>query len=247
MKVISLINQKGGVGKTTSVINIAAGLNLLNKKTLAIDLDPQANLTYSLGIDPENLEYSMSDLLSGEVDINDAILDGICIPASLRLSAAEVEFSTVAGREFLLKEALEELDGYDYVIIDCPPSLGLLTLNALAASDEVYIPLQTEFLALQGMSQLIKTIDVVQKRLNEDLEISGIIATRYDSRKNLSKEVIEKIETYFGDKLFKTFIRDNVALAEAPSFGKDIFSYRASSSGATDYKRLCWEIVDREK
>lgn len=153
--------------------------------------------------------------------------------------------SSVAGREFLLKEALEGIQNYDYILLDCPPSLGLLTLNALTTAREVYIPLQTEFLALQGMSKLLSTIDIVKKRLNKNIEITGIIATRFDNRKNLNKEVVEKIEKYFGDRVFKTLIRDNVSLAEAPSYGQTIFEYKENSYGAKDYLNLCHEIINR--
>ncbi|HBY57441.1 MAG TPA: chromosome partitioning protein ParA [Candidatus Atribacteria bacterium] len=248
MKKIAFINQKGGVGKTTCTMNIGAGLCILAKKVLLIDLDPQAHLTYSLGIEAHNLENTVYELLKGNCKAQKAIINrnGIdLIPSSLELSGAEIEFSGIAGREFLLKEALEGIYHYDYMLIDCPPSLGLLTLNALTTTQEVYIPLQTEFLALQGMSKLLATIDIVKKRLNKDIEITGIIATRFDHRKNLNKEVVEKIENYFGSRFFKTLIRDNVSLAEAPSFGQTIFEYKANSYGAKDYLNLCQEIIKR--
>ena len=248
MKIIAFINQKGGVGKTTCTMNIGAGLSKLGKKVLLIDLDPQAHLTYSLGIEAHTLQNTVYNLLKGLCRAEEIILtrNGLdLIPSSLELSGAELELSSVAGREFLLKEALEGIQNYDYILLDCPPSLGLLTLNALTTAREVYIPLQTEFLALQGMSKLISTVDIVKKRLNKNIEITGIIATRFDNRKNLNKEVVEKIEKYFGSRLFKTFIRDNVSLAEAPSYGQTIFEYKENSYGAKDYLNLCHEIINR--
>jgi len=248
MKIIALINQKGGVGKTTCAINIGAGLNMLNKRVLLIDLDPQAHLTYSLGIPAHELNNTVYELLKGTVTLKETIIErnGLSlVPSSLDLSGAEIEFSGVAGREFLLKELLEGLKKYDYVFIDCPPSLGILTLNALTTARKVYIPLQTEFLALQGMTKLLETIGIVKKRLNKNIEIAGIIAMRFDSRKNLNREVVEKIKEYFGNKLFNTFIRDNISLAEAPSFGKTIFEYKSNSYGAKDYLDLCKEIIKR--
>jgi len=248
MQIIALTNQKGGVGKTTCAINIGAGLNRLGKRVMLIDLDPQAHLTYSLGIPAHELNNTVYELLKGTVILKETIIEGnglSLVPSSLNLSGAEIEFSGVAGREFLLKESVEGLKKYDYVFIDCPPSLGLLTLNALTTAQEVYIPLQTEFLALQGMTKLLETINIVKKRLNKDLEIAGIIAMRFDNRKNLNREVVEKIKEYFGDKLFNTLIRDNISLAEAPSFGKTIFEYKSNSYGAKDYLDLCKEIIKR--
>jgi len=248
MKIIALINQKGGVGKTTCAINIGAGLNKLSKRVLLIDLDPQAHLTYSLGIPAHELNNTVYELLKGTVTLKETIIErnGLSlVPSSLDLSGAEIEFSGVAGREFLLKELLEGLKKYDYIFIDCPPSLGILTLNALTTAQKVYIPLQTEFLALQGMTKLLETINIVKKRLNKNIEIAGIIAMRFDNRKNLNREVVEKIKEYFGDKLFNTFIRDNISLAEAPSFGKTIFEYKSNSYGSKDYLDLCKEIIKR--
>lgn len=248
MPTIALINQKGGVGKTTSTINLGAGLAMLGKSVLLVDLDPQAHLTYGLGIQAHELEATVYEVLRGNVPAQEAVVkrDGLeVLPSSLSLSAAEVELSGMAGREFLLKEALANLPPYDFVLLDCPPSLGLLTLNALTAAQEVFIPLQTEFLALQGMSKLIETVNVVKKRLNPDLTISGIIGTQFDARKNLNREVVEKIREYFADKLFETLIHDNVALAEAPSYGQTIFEYRPDCRGAQDYLALSQEAVAR--
>ncbi len=248
MPTIALINQKGGVGKTTSTINLGAGLAMLRKSVLLVDLDPQAHLTYGLGIPAHELEYTVYEVLKGEVTAQEAIVrrDRIeVLPSSLSLSAAEVELSGMAGREFLLKEALAGLPTRDFVLLDCPPSLGLLTLNALTAAQEVFIPLQAEFLALQGMSKLIDTVNVVKRRLNPDLTISGIIGTQFDARKNLNREVVEKIREYFADKLFETLIHDNVSLAEAPSYGQTIFEYRPDCRGAQDYLALSREAAAR--
>ena len=250
MQTIAILNQKGGVGKTTTAVNIGAGLAMLNKKVLLIDLDPQANLSYSFGILAHELENTVYELLKGESDLQDVIVkhDNIdIIPSNLSLSGAEIEFSSLPGREFLLSERLQSVHDYDYIIIDCSPSLGLLTLNALTSVREVYITLQTEFLPMQGLAKLLETVDIVKKRLNRNLEITGIICTRYDSRKNLHNEVYEKIKKYFGNKVFKTVIRDNISLAEAPSFGQTIFEYRPKCRGALDYENLAKEILTRGK
>ena len=248
VRIIALANQKGGVGKTTSTINIGIGLAQFGRTVLLADLDPQAHLTYSLGIPAHELEATIYEVLRGQITLEKVMLQqyGVTIlPASLDLSGAEIELAAVPGREFLLREAMSTLQEFDYVLLDCPPSLGLLTLNALTTATEVYIPLQTEFLALQGLSKLLQTVDIVKKRLNPTLTVTGIIGTRYDHRKKLSKEVVEKIQGYFGAILFPTLIRDNIALAEAPSFGQDIFTYRPHSHGAEDYRQLCQEIIKR--
>jgi len=247
MKIIALANQKGGVGKTTSVINIGAGLRRLGKRVLLIDLDPQSNLTYSLGL-TQKIDKTVFDILKGEAGAGEVVIDkaGLyIIPSSIDLAGADIELSAIAGREYLLKEALRDVRGMDYIFIDCPPSLGLLTLNAFTVANEVYIPLQTECLALQGLNALIKTVDLVKARITQNLNITGVIATRYDKRKILNKEVVEAIKNKFKDKLFNTLIRDNIALAEAPSFGQDIFTYRPNSNGAEDYFNLCKEIIER--
>lgn len=250
MKTIAFINQKGGVGKTTSTINIGAALWRAGKKVMLIDLDPQANLTYSLGIKAHELEFTIYDLLKNEIDLESVLIsrDGMkVLPSTLDLSGAEIELSGTPGREFLLKEALNGLKGFDYMLIDCPPSLGLLTINALTTAKELFIPLQAEYLALQGMKKLLETVELVKKRLNKDLELSGIICTLYDSRKNLNREVEAKVREHFGEKVFKTVIRDNISLAEAPSFGKTIFEYKPNSKGAEDYINLTKEITNRGK
>lgn len=245
-KVISLLNHKGGVGKTTSAINIGAGLVELGRKVLLLDLDPQANLTLSLGIPRQ--QFTIYESMRGESELvpyqHKEGLDVII--STLDLSGAEMELINEAGREYILRELFEPLmDEYDYIIIDCPPSLGLLTLNALTSSDYVYIPLQTEYLALQGLTKIKQIIDKVRFRLNKKLQIGGVIATMYDSRKVLNRDVVETIHKFFGDKVFRTLIRDNVALAEAPSQHMDIFEYSRRSNGATDYLALCHEIIER--
>lgn len=245
-KIISLLNHKGGVGKTTSAINIGAGLVELGKRALLIDLDPQANLTLSLGIPRQ--KFTIYEAVRGESELVPFnVKDGLdVVTSSLDLSGAEMELINEAGREYILRELFEPLhDDYDYIIIDCPPSLGLLTLNALTSSDYVVIPLQTEFLALQGLTKIKQVIDKVKFRLNKKLDILGVIATMYDGRKVLNRDVVETIRKYFGEKVFETLIRDNVALAEAPAQRKDIFSYNSNSSGAEDYLSLCREILER--
>ena len=245
-KVISLLNHKGGVGKTTSVINIGAAMVELGKKSLLIDLDPQANLTLSLGAarPPQTIYEALrgeSELIPLPVKEN---LD--VIVSTLDLSGAEMELINEAGREFILRELFAPIrEEYDFIIIDCPPSLGLLTLNALTSSDFVLIPLQTEFLALQGLAKIKQVIQKVKLRLNKNLHVGGVIATMYDSRKVLNRDVVETIKKYFGELVFDTMIRDNVALAEAPSQRKDIFDYSRNSSGAEDYLNLCREILVR--
>lgn len=245
-KIISLLNHKGGVGKTTSAINIGAGLVELEKRVLLIDLDPQANLTLSLGIPRQ--KYTIYEALRGESDLVPyTVREGFdVITSSLDLSGAEMELINEAGREYILRDLIAMIqDQYDFIIIDCPPSLGLLTLNALTSSRFVIIPLQTEFLALQGLTKIKQVIDKVMFRLNKQLEICGVVATMYDSRRVLNRDVVDTIHKYFGEKVFKTYIRDNVALAEAPAQRKDIFSYNRRSNGAEDYLDLCKELLER--
>jgi chromosome partitioning protein len=244
--VISLLNHKGGVGKTTSAINIGAGLVELGKKVLLLDLDPQANLTISLGI--QRQPVTIYEALRGESELVPFQYkqNFDVVTSSLDLSGAEMELVNEPGREFLLRSLFEPIqEEYDYIIIDCPPSLGLLTLNALTSSNFVYIPLQTEFLALQGVAKIKQVIDKVRFRLNKKLSVGGVIATMYDSRKVLNRDVVSTIKKYFGNRVFETMIRNNVALAEAPAQRMDIFSYQPKSSGALDYLKLCKEIEQR--
>ena len=247
-KVISISNHKGGVGKTTSAINIGAGLNILKKKVLLIDLDPQANLTQSLGlIDQERNIYGA---LRGEYNLQPIeILKGLdVIPSTLDLSGAEVELSSEPGREYILKELIEPLiASYDFIIIDSPPSLGLLTINAFTASDEILIPLQAQYLALQGLAKLVEVVDKIKGRLNKGLKVGGVFITQYDNRKVLNRDVVDTIQAHFKDEVFKTKVRDNIALAEAPSQGLDIFRYSSKSNGAEDYLALSKEILKRSK
>lgn len=245
--VISISNHKGGVGKTTSAINIGAGLNKLGKKILLIDLDPQANLSQSLGlIDQETNIYGA---MRGQHKLQPLeVLKGLdLIPSTLDLSGAEIELSGEAGREYLLRELLEPLRrSYDYIIIDCPPSLGLLTVNALTASQEVFIPLQAQYLALRGLAKLLEVIDKIKKRLNKDLRVGGVFITQFDSRKVLNRDVVATIRSHFKADTLKTKIRDSVALAEAPTKGLDIFRYNPKSYGAEDYLSLCREMIKRK-
>ena len=244
--IISLLNHKGGVGKTTSAINIGAGLVKLGKKVLLLDLDPQANLTISLGIPRQKV--TIYENMRGEAEIQPFIVkEGMeVVTSSLDLSGAEMELINEAGREYILRELFEPLqEEYDFIIIDCPPSLGLLTLNALTASDYVVIPMQTEFLALQGLAKIKQITDKVRFRLNKKLTIGGVIATMYDSRKVLNRDIVTTIKKYFGDKVFETMIRENVALAEAPAQHKDIFEYEPHSNGAEDYLELAKEMIQR--
>ena len=247
-RVISISNHKGGVGKTTSAINIGAGLNLLKKKVLLIDLDPQANLTQSLGL--INQERNIYGALRGEYKLEPIeIFKGLdVIPSTLDLSGAEIELSSEPGREYILKELIEPLRAsYDFIIIDSPPSLGLLTINSFTASDEILIPLQAQFLALQGLAKLVEVIDKIKGRLNKGLIVGGVFITQYDSRKVLNRDVVETIQAHFKDQVFKTKVRDNIALAEAPAQGLDIFRYSSKSYGAEDYLALSKEVLKRSK
>ncbi len=252
-KIISISNQKGGVGKTTSSINIASYLAASEIDTLIIDMDPQANTTSGLGIENDNNEQSIYDVMIKNSNIQDAIkktkLDYLdIIPSSPQLVGAEIELVSEISREYMLKEALANVIGkYKYIIIDSPPSLGLLTLNVLTASHSIIIPIQCEYYALEGLSQLLNTIRLVQKRLNPKLEIEGILVTMYDSRLNLSKQVVQELEDYFEDKVYKTYIHRNVRLGEAPSYGKPILLYDASCVGAQNYMNLVSEILAKNE
>lgn len=250
MKIISLSNNKGGVGKTTCTVNIAAALQILEKRVLVIDLDPQAQSTYHLGISQSNFEHTFRpentiyEVLKGEIPFKDILINrnGIHIlPAGTTLR--NIEYLPIPAKEFLLKDALENLNGYDYILIDCPPSLGILTLNALTYAKEIYIPLQVQFLPYHGMYNLFEAVQTVKKRLNKDIEITGIIGTMYSAKKIINREVIDEIKKKLPGKLFDTIIRENVSLQEAPSWGKTIFEYKPDSIGATDYMNLTKEIL----
>ncbi len=252
-KSIAIFNQKGGVGKTTTNINLAACLAIKGKKVLVLDIDPQGNTTSGLGIDKRNLEYSTYDLLTeDDIDTKKAILNtstkGLdIIPASVSLAGAEVELVSVKGREKKLKNALAKVKkDYDYIFIDCPPSLGLLTINSLTAVDSVLIPIQCEFYALEGVAQLMSTIDIVKKNLNSKLKIEGVILSMFDGRTNLSIQVVEEVKKYFKEKVYTTVIPRNVRLAEAPSYGLPIAEYDPKSSGAEAYREFAEEFLNNE-
>lgn len=247
-RIISIANQKGGVGKTTTAINLSTVLAKRNKKTLLIDMDPQGNATSGVGIE-KNLEKSTYTLLIEEDQIEEVILKtdiknlDIC-PSTINLAGAEVELVSMMSREMRLKEKLESIkDNYDYILIDCPPSLGLITLNAFTASNSVLIPVQCEYYALEGLGQLLNTVKLVKKHLNKDLEIEGALLTMFDTRTNLSKQVVDEVKRYFGDKVYKTVIPRNVKLSEAPSYGMPITVYDPRSKGAKCYDKLGKEVI----
>jgi chromosome partitioning protein len=245
-RIIAMVNQKGGVGKTTSVVNLGAGLTRLGLKVLLLDLDAQAHLTYSLGINADELQYTVYDLLTEQAELNQVLIQqhGLSIiPSSIALSAAEIELAAEVGRESLLKNALQNLNDFDIIFLDCPPNLGLLTLNALVAANEVIVPLQAEFLSIKGLNKLMEMVEKIKKRINPSIKISGIIPTQYDSRLKLHNEIMENLKAHFPDKVFNTPIRRNVALAEATSFGQPIFNYAPRSYGAQDYMSLCHEMM----
>ncbi len=250
-KIITIVNQKGGVGKTTSAVNIAAGLAVLEKKTLLIDLDPQGNATSGAGLDKENLGIQAYDAIIGNSPLSDAVMptatDNLwCVPSNINLTGAEIELVHEFAREHKLREALEPVQNqYDYIIIDCPPSLGLLTVNALTAATDLLVPIQCEYYALEGVSQLLSTIRLIQKNLNPQLNIIGILLTMFDRRVNLSMQVAKEVRHYFKEKVFRTIIPRNIKLAESPSFGKPIFLYDIRSPGAMSYLNLATEIIER--
>ena len=252
-RIIAVANQKGGVGKTTTSINLAACLAEKGKKVLAVDMDPQGNLTSGLGVDKDSVEKSIYELIIGEVDIKEVINKEVLknldiIPTSIDLSAAEIELIGVDDKEYILRNAIDQVkDQYDFVIIDCPPSLSMLTINAMTTADSVIVPIQCEYYALEGLSQLIHTVELVKDRLNSKLEIEGVVFTMYDARTNLSLQVVENVKDNLQQNIYKTIIPRNIRLAEAPSYGLPINKYDPKSTGAESYMRLADEVIEREE
>ncbi|MBO1306348.1 ParA family protein [Enterococcus sp. 669A] len=252
-RIISVANQKGGVGKTTTTVNLGACLAFIGKKVLLIDSDAQGNATSGLGIRKPDVKEDIYDVLVNEVPIKETIIQTerenlSIVPATLQLAGAEIELTSMMARESRLKGALSDVtDDYDFILIDCPPSLGHLTINAFTASDAILIPVQCEYYALEGLSQLLNTVRLVQKHFNPELEIEGVLLTMYDARTNLGAEVVEEVRRYFQEKVYDTIIPRNVRLSEAPSHGKPIIDYDPRSKGAEVYQALAKEVLDREQ
>ena len=252
-RVIAITNQKGGVGKSTTTINLSACLAEKGQRVLAIDLDPQGNTTSGFGVEKDNLDSTLYDIMLGEKTLDEVVLknvvDGVdLIPSNTDLSGAEIELIGKEDREFLLKGLIDsKRDEYDYVIMDCPPSLNMMTINALTASNSVLVPIQCEYYALEGLSQLLYTINLVKERLNPEIEIEGVVLTMYDARTNLSAEVVENVRKNVDKGIYKVVIPRNVRLAEAPSFGQPITMYDSKSSGADSYRRLAMEVMRRKE
>lgn len=250
-RVIACINQKGGVGKSTTVINLSASLGENKKKVLVIDFDPQGNSTSGYGIEKEELEHDIYDVILHDYPIEDLVMETCVdnvyiVPATIQLATAEIELVTAMARESVLKDALSNIkDEFDYVFIDCPPSLGLLTINALIAANSLLIPIQCEYYALEGVAKLLESMQMVKRRMNPDLEIFGVLMTMYDSRTTLSNQVVEEVKGYFGKKMFKTIIPRNVKVSEAPSHGLPVIKYARVSKGSLAYMKLAKEVVLR--
>ena len=250
-RIIAIANQKGGVGKTTTAINLSACLADKGKKVLAVDMDPQGNMTSGLGLDKESIEKTVYDMIIGESDIeevlqNEAMENLDVLPTNIDLSAAEIELIDVENKEFIVRNSIQKIrDNYDFVIIDCPPSLSMLTINAMTTADSVLVPIQCEYYALEGLSQLIHTVELVKDRLNPDLEIEGVVFTMYDARTNLSLQVVENVKDNLQQNIYKTIIPRNIRLAEAPSYGMPINQYDPKSAGSESYMRLADEVISK--
>ncbi len=249
-KIIAIANQKGGVGKTTTSINLSASLAAKGKKVLVIDTDPQGNTTSGFGVDKNDLEDTIYELILGECSIRDCIIKDVIpnisvVPSNVNLAAAEIELIGVDKKEYILKNEVDYIkDDYDFIIIDCPPSLNMLTINSMTTADSVIVPIQCEYYALEGLSQLIHTINLVKERLNPDLDIEGVVFTMYDSRTNLSLQVVENVKQNLNQRVYKTLIPRNIRLAEAPSYGMPINMYDAKSAGAEAYMQLADEVLE---
>lgn len=252
-RIIAIANQKGGVGKTTTAINLSASLASLGKKVLSLDLDPQGNMTSGLGVDKDEVENSIYDLIIGECEIEECICKEVIenldvLPSNINLSAAEIELIGVEDKEYIIKNAMDKVkDNYDFVIIDCPPALSMLTINAMTTANSVLVPIQCEYYALEGLSQLIHTINLVQDRLNPELYIEGVVFTMYDARTNLSLQVVENVKDNLEQTIYKTIIPRNIRLAEAPSYGLPINLYDSRSAGAESYMLLAEEVINKRE
>ncbi len=251
-RIIAIANQKGGVGKTTTAINLSASLAERGQKVLVIDADPQGNTTSGLGYEKNELEYTLYDLMLGQCGVDDCtfendFVDNLDIwPSNINLSGAEIELLGVENREYILREAVNQVrEDYDFIIIDCPPSLNMLTVNAMATADTVLVPIQCEYYALEGLTQLMHTVNLVKERLNSDLEIEGVVFTMYDARTNLSLQVVDNVKENLNQNIYKTIIPRNVRLAEAPSYGIPITVYDPKSAGAESYRMLADEVLNR--
>ena len=251
-RIIAVANQKGGVGKTTTAINLSSCLAEKGKKVLAVDMDPQGNMTSGLGVDKNSVENTIYDLIIGESGVEEVLKKDILknldiIPANIDLSAAEIELIDVEDKEYIVRNVIKDIkDNYDYIIIDCPPSLSMLTINAMTTATSVLVPIQCEYYALEGLSQLIHTVDLVRDRLNPELEIEGVVFTMYDARTNLSLQVVENVKDNLHQNIYKTIIPRNIRLAEAPSYGVPINEYDPKSAGSESYMRLAEEVINRE-